>query len=125
MRDIKFKCYVRFLQEMHDVKELRRDGSVVTNGYDYAIESDAIDLMQFTGLKDINGVEIYEGDIVIDSEFITKRGYPVEHGSFDAQVQGSVCEVICIGFHVDGSPLNPTGEYKVIGNICENPELLK
>ena len=120
MRDIKFRAWNgdRFELGAFNFKT----GCLGCNFSTY-VEIDSP--QQFTGLKDINGVEIYDGDVVVDSEFITKRGYPVEHGKFDAQVQGSVCEVICIGFHVDGSPLNPTGEYEVIGNIYENPELLK
>jgi len=77
------------------------------------------ELMQFTGLKDKNGKEIYEGDIVI-----------CIHGTYEIVfTNGSFClsnsKSPTIGFLE--SPIgNYSGEnFKVIGNIYENPELLE
>ena len=68
-------------------------------------------LEQFTGLNDKNGVEIYEGDIVLHD----KDPYP-QIIEWDKEQTGYVCGCWC------GSQFS-TG--KVIGNIHENPELLK
>lgn len=78
-------------------------------------------LMQFTGLKDKNGKEIYEGDIVNDCKVVTFGHYDV--GEYEDNESG-------IGWHItyQGKPLS--GIYlgknlEVLGNIYENPELLK
>ncbi|GGD05682.1 YopX family protein [Enterococcus wangshanyuanii] len=84
---------------------------------------DEIILMQYTGLKDKNGVEIYEGDVV--------RQVAGEYSYIGA------VEKDCYQFYIDGiDPLdaysfddvadtsNCTADLEVIGNIHENPELL-
>lgn len=113
MREIKFKCYVRFLREVHNVIELRSDGSVITDGYEYAIEKDAIDLMQFTGWKDYNGDEIYEGDILeCENDYLWVVGFA--NGSFVAQVPSDESEFVSLD----------ECDFGLVGNIHENGDLL-
>ena len=82
------------------------------NGYDCELDGE---LMQFTGLKDRNGKEIYESDIV---DFAGLK--PIEilwnDGGFVSDMFGS-------------DPIKLTQEgmavfAEVLGNIYENPELL-
>ena len=86
-------------------------------------------LMQFTGLQDCNGVDIYEGDII-------ELWYEICSGEYrEYSDKGMVCfenglfKIKCIDeqqeydfdffHHVDDSTK------EVIGNIYENPELLE
>jgi uncharacterized phage protein (TIGR01671 family) len=73
--------------------------------------------MQYTGLKDKNGKEIYEGDIMTtdcDCEYAclghqAKVVYDEQHAYFS----------------IAGNMLGEGVELEVIGNIYENPELVK
>ena len=88
-------------------------------------------LLQFTGLKDKNGKEIYEGDILRRSwDFKTPHGthrYGSEVGDVTSDISGSWCFNNVEGLNPESSTdlweVNKNCE--VIGSIHENPELLK
>lgn len=80
-------------------------------------------LMQYTGLKDRHGVEIYEGDILKPTETSSKReNRKVEYvdGSFCYSLEGHLKPNYYSNLTQGKSQL-----FYVIGNIWENPELLK
>jgi len=79
------------------------------------------ELMQYTGLKDKNGVEIYEGDIV--KYFTNYYGNKKERKRvvewIDDMQDDSFGEPLSMGYRFHGSGI------EVVGNIWENPELLE
>ena len=83
-------------------------------------------LMQFTGLKDSKGVEIYDGDVVsIDKN--SALGIDFNLGSILTVgfFNGCFCGYIKNADTVDARPMNLLRDIEVIGNIHENPELLE
>lgn len=77
--------------------------------------------MQYTGLKDKNGVEIYECDVV---NIKNARGVAV----MTVEFIGSSFELVHTelrGLHASVADMLRGNEIEVIGNIYENPELLE
>ena len=77
-------------------------------------------IMQYTGLKDKNGKEIYEGDIVEYS-----RNFPPILVEWDDNIVGfkPFCKYDSDCYGVPKKEDHSV--YKIIGNVYENPELLK
>ena len=83
----------------------------------YEVITDTIG--QFTGFKDDDGKDVYEGDIVVERDFSFKSKpyvvkYDAEYGAFRFFGSGKGC-LLSLDFI----------DMKVIGNIHDNPELLK
>lgn len=88
------------------------------------------ELMQFTGLKDKNGTEIYEGDVVKNPveeyngrypEVVGHELYKIVWSDTDYMILGECLQSISKN-HLQ---LNDLLGCEVIGNIYQNPELLK
>ena len=92
----------------------------VMNDY-ITVSPDEIELMQSTGLKDKNGKEIFEGDIV---DYKGREAVVKWHGSYASFIYRFVD-----GLQERVSKWDPLFlacyNFEVIGNIYENPELLE
>ena len=145
MREIKFRAWDEQAKVMHEDFRFIKSGD---DGNDWLIFTSHLQtlqekhhpfdnpyfqqqfkVMQFTGLKDVNGVEIYEGDYVSifdrdDNEFmmcgVVKfgfRGYP----GFDIYTRGDNTYSDEYNTFTNDDDLY----FKVVGNKYQNPELLK
>ena len=141
-REIKFRAYIKNenkrvpskTNKIVEVKSLHLGSKKAIIGYsknsynygNYSISFDDIELMQYTGLHDENGKEIYEGDIVSKEVFDdTKPNY----------INKSYAKVVYIeelaGFYLVNKSNKILWEVaddkyniEVVSTIYDNPELL-
>lgn len=130
MREIKFRAWDTTNKKMIQVRQI-----IIPDGNnEYGVQEIAVSglkfgtnpshwliappLMQYTGLKDKNGKEIYEGDIVAHLVYggnykvvysCDNTGYDLVNTNLRSMHLTSKCQV----------------NIEVIGNIYENPELLE
>ena len=122
MREIKFRAWdIKKCMWVNDFF-ITLEGDILCSDYLDLNLNDELELMQYTGLKDKNGIEIYEDDI-LQTVFEGKR------------MSIFVLEWDLFGLHYYKKRLSDNSRYpagldmtmdkEIIGNIYDNPELLE
>ena len=104
MRKIKFRVWIKRAQQMATWEEIQQRKNIHR-----LLDNGEYQLMQYTGLSDKNGVDIYERDVVTLDNRETFKEIKWWVGGY---------------YFDDGSPVSDYTNIEVIGNIYENPELI-
>ena len=130
MREIKFKAWERYLEEVIPVDNIDFESRMINT--DSAWRTfDEIELIERTDILDQDGLFFYEGDIV---ESTGKTIIGLEHTHVGEVLKGKDGRWLVCGWikYLNGgksrfetSLYENKGEFKTIGNVYENWDLLK
>ena len=135
MREIKFRAYYKADKRIYEVLYLDFASNELglwdeETEFDFECSFEDVELMQYTGLKDQNNAEIYESYIVkfdpqspCGDEFYNPRDG--EMGEVILDFGSLVVRPIDKKREDLRFSLSELGDWVVVGNIYENPELLQ
>ncbi len=120
----KFRAWDKLNNEMYVVEQIKfNHGEFESIGYGITFlrGADKVILMQSTGLKDKNGQEIFEGDIL---DYRGRKALVRWHGSYASFIYRFVDELQ--NRNTEWKPLYLAYmKCEIIGNVYENPDLLE
>lgn len=119
MREIKYRAWLKREQKMYPVTGMIKSMVLLSSSEDMvtAIDIDQVELMQYTGLKDCKGTEIFEGDIVNILSSIAAEVY-WDFGAWQLRNGDKAGGQL-------GSVIAMDDMAQVIGNVYEHPHLLE
>lgn len=124
----KFKAWHKHLKQMYEVYAIFFDEGIVycrsDEGTTHTFGYMDVEFLEYTGLKDRNGTEIYEGDILKTD---LSRPYVIvvfRNGAFMYECQDSGKRYYDFMTPPD-KELDQDNYLEIIGNIYTNPELLE
>lgn len=129
-REIKFRAYSSHNHKMYPVSNIEWDLDgriwVIADDGKNGIElmDEEAHLMEYTGLHDKNGREIYEGDIIVTHpkmKYEIPTGGVVQYGDYQPMFGYKTED----GDYYSIWSSNVYRTYEVIGNIFEDPELME
>lgn len=113
------------LEDDNDLKDF--EGKGIALGHFFEVDPETVG--QHTGLKDKNGNEIYEGDILSDTKTIYTVEYNIQQSGFWIIAQKSISNeafvLMTLNSNILGNGYYKREDMEAIGNIYENPELLR
>lgn len=124
MREIKFRIWDKELKryDSPNVHHLLKNDGIVSIVLNMDVQkisgNDRFIIQQYTGLKDKNGKEIYEGDIIAFGSTEQEDLFEVVWDEDDARF-------VLDSYGGRGCWLIDVKDREIIGNIFENPELLE
>lgn len=128
MREIKFRAWDKKDKKMFTMKNVNGDLGLyfnyTTRTYEEGTEFVSRFIqMQYTGLKDKNGKEIYEGDVIIKRPLLITGEYSIPN--FIGVVGFSECSFWVERKNTANLLYLECEEVEILGNIYENPELME
>jgi len=139
MREIKFRAWDKGLKKWIPIREMQINGDGGIAGIRYGVNNwkpiDRLELVEYTGLHDKNGKEIYEADILRYIRFGWRcAGHPKDNTDLVTYYKVIWDEAEC-AFKADNKAMTGSlcfddsrakrSEIEVISNIYENPDLLE
>lgn len=133
MREIKFRAWLKEDKKMENVKTMDFTDKTIRclkknefiNAYLLRrVSFDDVELMQYTGLRDKNGKEIYEGDIIKYKFPYDKRIKHISPVKF-LETEASFGIKDRYGNEIPLYTISANNYFEVIGNIYENKNLLE